>query len=427
MTEIGEGIFVNPPEKDRKEDESIEEITLRLMLYFDGTLNNRTNIDERLNDSDIYQEHKDVGSYNNAKSNVALLEANVLEESEDFDYVVSIYTEGAGTEDYEKDRMRGYAIGTGPTGIKAKVEKGVSEAINRISRELSSQSGQFIIKEIAIDLVGFSRGAASARYCIHYLMDSSQETLEEKLETQEFEVDTVDINFVGLFDTVSSHGLSFSNDVRTLKLDAIRRANQVVQLEASEEYRENFSLTSIKSAGAKGIRICLPGAHSDVGGGYRSGEEAQTVFRGHHTDRREDKDWLIEKGWYREHEIELVSSRSPYRQEIAVRRKYVSNSYSKIPLDIMATNLTKHGAKLDKEIEKLTDISAETEELNELKALIDQRIEAGQTSTRSIWTKPDPLLNIIRNRYLHMSARYGDTGMAPRMVNGQRTRKVYEG
>lgn len=428
MTEIGESVFVNSPERDRKEDdESIEEITLRLMLYFDGTLNNRTNIDERLKDTDIYQKHQDVGSYNNAKSNVALLEANILEESEGFDHVVSIYTEGAGTEDYEKDRMRGYAMGTGPTGITSKVEKGVGEAIEHIERKLSSQSGQFIIKEIAIDLVGFSRGAAAARYCIHYVMDSSQETLAEKLEAKELDVDTVDINFVGLFDTVSSHGLSFSNDVRALKLDAIRRANQVVQLEASEEYRENFALTSIKSAGSKGTRICLPGAHSDVGGGYRSGEEVQTVFRGRQPERAQDKTWLVNQGWYREHQIEFVSSRNLLAQEIAVRRDHVSSSYSKIPLDVMAKELEKQGVNLDTEMGDLVDISSESAELGELKSLITRRVSSGEAYNPSVWTASNPLLQLIRNRYLHMSARYGDIGMAPRIVNGQRTRKTYEG
>ena len=37
-----------------------------------------------------------------------------------------------------------------------------------------------------------------------------------------------------------------------------------------DEFRENFDLTNIDSAGFKGLEITLPGVHSDIGGSYRN-------------------------------------------------------------------------------------------------------------------------------------------------------------
>jgi hypothetical protein len=64
----------------------------------------------------------------------------------------------------------------------------------------------------------------------------------------------------------------FQNDVPELHLtfDSDPRVMKVVQLAAADEYRLNFSLTTIGSALRlnKGFELTLPSAHSDIGGGY---------------------------------------------------------------------------------------------------------------------------------------------------------------
>ncbi len=222
--------------------------------------------------------------------------------------------------------------------------------------------------------------------------------------------------------------MSFNNDVKTLKLDSIRRANRVVQLEASEEYRSNFSLTTIDSAGGKGQRICLPGAHSDVGGGYRSGPEAQVVYRGHQRDRHIDRDWLLAQGWYRPEELRLPTSRNTLSHVIHAERELVKTSYSKIPLELMAEFIQDEGVSMNEQkFPELVDLSEESDELQELQGRIQAYVASGNESRPEHWQGRDPLLRIIRHQYLHLSAHYSSVGMAPRLHEGQRRRKYHEG
>ncbi len=428
MTEVGEGAFVaEPPEhrKDEKKD-SRKELKVRLLLFFDGTLNNRTNVEQREKGTAVYQEHAGNGSYENDRSNIAILEANVEKEVSGYDATVSVYTEGPGTEDKQSDSTLGYALGTGTTGIKSKVEKGIRTAVFDLQGTLGNRSGNFIVKTVDVDCFGFSRGAAGARYCVFALNDESGDPLKEQLESWQIPTETVTNNFVGLFDTVSSHGLSFRNDVDTLKLDAIRRANKVVQLEASEEYRANFSLTTIDSAGSKGKRICLPGAHSDIGGGYTEGPEEQVVFVGTQSDRNKDYQWLLEQGWYRQDQMTLNSARSLVGYKIKVKRNNVSNVYSRIPLFIMKKKMEEETLCFKPELRKALKIPTEAEELVELKQRILSMLESPHISNPSTWRGKDPLLYIIRNQYFHMSAR-DSLGMRARWENGRRVRRYYEG
>ncbi|WP_341938820.1 phospholipase effector Tle1 domain-containing protein [Marinimicrobium sp. C2-29] len=438
MTEIGEGVFVpEPPKSSGEEGEGKKKLKVRLLLFFDGTANNRTNVEERENNTEVYRdladqwvELKAYQSYNNAKSNIALLEEQLDPEKppKSFDHALSVYTEGAGTEDREHDRRRGLTLGTGSTGIEEKVKKGINVAVTELDTLFQSAEEDAVLEKLAIDLFGFSRGAASARHCVHRLMDEGGEPIAEQLEVEGFPAEKIEINFVGLFETVSSHGLSFSNDVGALKLDAIRRAKRVVQLEASEEYRENFSLTTIKSAGGKGRRICLPGAHSDIGGGYRDGEEAQIVFKGAQRDRHADRDWLLGQGWYRPGELTLPTSRNTLNYVIHAKRALVKASYSKIPLGMMADFIKEEGMKMNsKEFPNIVDLREESAELRELEGRIKAYVGSVSDSRPEDWQVRDPLLYIIRHQYLHLSAHYSGVGMAPRLKSGQRRRQYHEG
>ncbi len=428
MTQVGESVFVpQPPRQEKERDEPVQEIKVRVMLFFDGTLNNRTNVEQREKQTEVYEQHQGVGSYENGRSNIALLESLVTEDSEGYDAVVSVYTEGAGTEDFQEDRTLGYALGVASTGVRRKTEKGISTVVTQLEKKLSSQTEKFVLKTVDVDCFGFSRGAATARYCIHQLTDEGGEPLQERLEDRQLPTEAVTINFVGLFDTVSSHGLFFFNDVAALKLDAIHQANKVIQLEAAEEYRRNFSLTTIKSAGGKGKRICLPGAHSDVGGGYIDGPEDQIVFVGTREELLSDYRWLKEHGWYREDQLEVIPSRRPHRHKIRARRNHISNTYARIPLDIMRQFMEQALLVLDpRELPRLIALPSKDYELKELKQRIMNTIDTSDISNPRIWRVQDPLLCSVRNRYFHMSAR-DDLGMTPRFKDGRRVRKYYEG
>lgn len=137
------------------------------------------------------------------------------------------------------------------------------------------------IHRIVFDVFGFSRGAAAARHFVnlidqkrdHPLVQAVAKTSAIRLKTgfDWASRDDVRIAFVGLFDTVKS---SLNSRVNIqLQADS---AERVVHLTAQDEVRKYFPLSRITSD-AEGnhlpphfTELALPGAHSDIGGGYYS-------------------------------------------------------------------------------------------------------------------------------------------------------------
>ncbi|MFL0799239.1 MAG: DUF2235 domain-containing protein [Agarilytica sp.] len=345
----------NPDEEPEKTEK--KPITLRISVFFDGTGNNRANIKARKGEGDSAayetvkkqdpgaqlpgQDPKHVGtsnaSFENDYSNVSYLEEGVKSTDEN-DYHTAIYVEGAGTQDLRKvskqyeDDMRAYqeqldiwnqtamyasapvlppskpkfnvdsgegnGMATGETGIYAKMHSAVNEISDWYQGLLENEGidpDQYYIVKISIDLFGFSRGAATARSFIHFIMKGEQ-TFYTKVKTRsrgarsvkkivptsnllmklsanglDIAIDALEFGFVGVFDTVSSYVIALKSNVDSLHLDAITHAKKVYHLAAAEEHRLCFSLTDISSAKKKGTgeEYFLPGVHSDVGGGYR--------------------------------------------------------------------------------------------------------------------------------------------------------------
>jgi hypothetical protein len=255
---------------------------------------------------------------------------------------------------------------------------------------------------VAVDICGFSRGAAAARFCIWRVLNENG-GLKALLTAQRWDVGTVEVRASGLFDTVASHGVVHRNDVRSLHLDAVREARAVLQLAASEEYRANFSLTNIESAGARGRQVFLPGAHSDIGGGYTDGsDERKVLIRG--ADSGDIADFLLARGWYRgTHagpELELVSEfvGDVPQQWVAVRRGPISNRYSFIPLRLMAEFLREQGIAVKATVEQLYDPG-----VTPVRARVEGYARSVRTSAHTTWERAEPGLAALRHGYLHVS------------------------
>ncbi|WP_429134843.1 phospholipase effector Tle1 domain-containing protein [Aeromonas hydrophila] len=137
------------------------------------------------------------------------------------------------------------------------------------------------IHRIVFDVFGFSRGAAAARHFVNTIDQKSDHPLAQAMANSPdirlkagfdwASRDDVRFTFVGLFDTVVS---SYNPDVNVqLKADC---AERVVHLTALDEVRKYFPLSRITedAAGtcppAHFTELALPGAHSDIGGGYYS-------------------------------------------------------------------------------------------------------------------------------------------------------------
>ena len=453
--EIGEAVKPPAPEQQEEPVGDKKPVKVRCVLLFDGTGNNKTNINSRLTKDEFYEKSKTFfskmkggnDSYENFFTNIASLDSYAEKvPAEGFDITVKIYTEGAGTRDNQTDKLDGYGMGIGEAGVKSKCNKGLTEAISQIlankfqGKDLDPDKHYF--EQLHFDTFGFSRGAATARYAIYKLLMEEQNTIKEKLRLYGFDVKETKTRFAGLFDTVSSHGTSFKDDVKKLHLDAISNAEMVVQLSAADEYRKNFSLTNIKSAGAKGTEYFMPGAHSDVGGSYHDNDDEENsketfiLYSGSPHEVKQDARQLVTEGWYRlnEHiqEIEYEETYNDFGQpshaHTKANRKKISNAYCRIPLKVMAKYAKKqkvpinHG-KLEKDSNEIINKYPELSEL-------DSNIYQYMTKEISQYNRCAPLLLKIRNRHLHMSAKE-KLGLGARFEGKgstrQRKRGIYEG
>ncbi|HEX4548904.1 type VI secretion system tip protein TssI/VgrG [Pseudomonas sp.] len=285
------------------EDETPGGITLRIGVFFDGTGNNKANSetvaacyapDANLAEAaaEIQQHCATYGydgdgnspdnSYGNDVSNIARLYELYTDDTYKLLPVsaktasIAVYIEGVGTRSNDADSLYSQATGRGETGVVARVEQSPTFIRQQI-QQLIERNPELVIQRIEFDIFGFSRGAAAARHFANEVLKGNEGILAKSLPSGLAEgfnwqpkVDT-EINFIGVFDTVAAianpwlfdfTGANSRNPGLELRLpDGC--ANKIVHLVARDEYRENFALNSLGD-----IDLVLPGAHSDLGGGY---------------------------------------------------------------------------------------------------------------------------------------------------------------
>lgn len=439
--------LVSDTEPDDFEQDEYKDINAG--VFFDGTLNNRTNVNARIEHekgsngnkalAELYI--KDEDSYENEHSNISRSEPAY----EDFQrgklIQFRLYIEGIGTEDGQSDSTPGYAIGTGSTGIPEKVKKACKKVVDKIG-----QKGVKFIDTLTIDTFGFSRGAAAARHFIYELYkrkgqikavysggrhapptiieyDTDYGALGEYLKAKGIEIRSLVVRFTGLYDTVASYGVVHSNDTRELGLDAVRYSVHVLQLAADDEHRSNFRLTNINSKG--NLEKFLPGVHSDIGGGYVDGSDEEIKLNYTITSLpalKKDRDFLVEQGWYLPTEITL----DKFWGTLYGRRAGLSYKYSFIPLHIMVEYAVGKLVEFSMGKIKGSYVISDTI-LTQTKARLDKYV-LGNAGKMSFDTPEDKaILKTLRNRYFHFSANYKGIGMNPNIDNGVRKRVIQNG
>jgi len=193
----------------------------------------------------------------------------------------ALYIDGIGTETGKADNMLGQGFGISHTGVVAKTDKAVSLLADTIQGMLGALSqmcsdGAFIVRALQFDIFGFSRGAAAGRHFANRVQSEDTaiiHAVREGMRGYNFRgAPCGQTRFIGIFDTVTAIGTPVnglnphSADAGTVKL--ILRpgvAQKVFHLTAANECRFNFALNSVKPAWPE---LALPGAHSDIGGGY---------------------------------------------------------------------------------------------------------------------------------------------------------------
>lgn len=441
---FGEPRFV-PPKKDKKETNDVY-----MGVFFDGTSNNRENIEGRRKDPTLkntYISKKDESSnsYGNDNSNVDRLEKAYLNEKAKHYY--SVYVEGIGTKNPKKNKdgslhyygdfTYGQGYGTGETGLFEKVEKGCFDIVNRLIYEKEKK-----VETLYLDVFGFSRGAAAARIFANELYkkkisgDKNSYNLGflgKAFDKLDYKIKPIriKIRFLGIYDTVSSYGDSVFDDIDRDKVPLkIPTVGFTVHLTAEDEHRVKFPLTNIDSAGSNSIELILPGVHSDIGGGYKSGSE-EVILTETPNKVISEKKYVIEQGWFTP---EQLIEGSYYLKGI---RDKVSNKYSFVILHLMA-EFGKRKYKIPWKYETVLDLLYNIpDDLQKAKERIDAYAFKGKTQIKfykkkeieaqrkTVWQNQKEvdnfntmvgdfhLLQNLRNHYLHCSANMDGIGMEP--------------
>ena len=497
MMKVG---FDNPP-KDNEKNEKKQPKDLKVLMgvFFDGTGNNKYNIDYYKNPKKPRTKWND--SYKSDYSNVAY-EYSAYKHTIDgnpvagFDYIRRVYITGIGTanrniyletdnlsddmkkkadskEEYKKNDSKsnapenisyegdstfpGGAIGRGSTGVIPKVIIGCENIYKDLGLviDVASEKNTINKVELSLDVYGFSRGAAAARCFINCLTKKHGKKSKDKESLISYWLDkkgygysekdkvkvTVKVRFVGLYDTVSSYGggvnLFNFNDVKELGLDCpddIVDINAGVQFCAADEYRKNFSLTTVDSYGGKIQQYIFPGAHSDVGGGYERTKNEPLKVSTNYFERKmrhgqeiwagfkNNVDDLVNEGWF----VSQLNERTG-NMEIEKNREVI-NTYSLIPLFIMIKKTCDGGFDDIIEQDALKKPKERIEEAEEDLGKIHQRLEdivfgegnalyefsGGDDTVGNVGKRIEPCFSIgdddynlvrsIRHRYIHLSS-----------------------
>jgi hypothetical protein len=236
---------------------------LKIGVFFDGTGNNNTKAEKLSNVWYLYQMHQGDGKE---------VEGNYKTRK--------FYQRGVGSHDDDCFTEAGMGAGAGKRfdNVVFYIEKYITEY-----REKYNNKAPNIIQ---IDVFGFSRGAAMARHFVNCIKQNYFD-FEDPEINKAFSKQNIQINFLGIFDTVGSFGIAGNNTDNgySFYIDPSWIEGKAVHIYALNEYRWGFDLQAmllnqdtnypIDIFEEKMIEIGLPGVHSDIGGGYEMDTEEQ--------------------------------------------------------------------------------------------------------------------------------------------------------
>lgn len=440
-----------------KPDEKIK-LALRIGVFFDGTCNNATNTALGLAcgaQHPIQKEDLDASckpymadpnsSYGNDVTNVRKLMELYVEsvkpegEGQRKQLSRKLYIDGIGTNSGGEDNLFGSGMGRGDTGVRGRVQQAfvlISTTVKRVIRE----NPDCEVSTLTFDTFGFSRGAAAARHFANEVVSGAQGSLRATLQdnSKSFSSDfdgrfqrSVNMGFIGLFDTVASvGGLANLGNVRSsitpwLNLHLPRKHFvDVIHLVARDEVRANFPLCTVKPDHTE---ITLPGAHSDIGGGYLSeaeecvlvspmqalvvGKDVDVTTTSIYRDAEQAKQRLVTEGWPASMldivtpapqlvPIDLEDRMAPRQQRVYAAlqlKRPVSGALSRVYLRVMYELAKRRGVKFD----EIDDHDPNYSVPIELQAL-SIRFANGDYNI-----SPDEERQ-LKNRYIHISAHWNN-------------------
>ncbi|MES9971367.1 MAG: DUF2235 domain-containing protein, partial [Candidatus Thiodiazotropha sp.] len=296
-----------------------------LLFAFDGTgnTNNRNDLRDPDNPGDISNVVRFAESYRSAPGELPATPYIDWDGSttsdRDFYYIT-----GAGVDDPN--------YGTAPDPDAAfglTLQQRVAQMADYLVQYIEEMEEQGVRNPVEIDIVGFSRGAAEARMFanvvddiirvaqsgadfsdpaaaeeLRYIyqdlrreqdpyVDNTSAAIEEDMNRLRAALDYLDqdcsaridlnLNFVGLFDTVPHFGVSQGNDLQQLRLGIPSSTDYAAHAVAVNEHRADFAGVSIHDSPSTANSVTriergFIGAHSDIGGGYAEGDLSDVAF-----------------------------------------------------------------------------------------------------------------------------------------------------
>ena len=345
------------------------------------------------------------GSYLNAATNVAKLRDLYQLFSTDTvtaeNHRIRVYVSGVGTKSGKEDDAWAMGTGMGERGILTKIMLGCQNLADEIYKGAGTR-----IDNLVLDIFGFSRGTATARHFVNEVQDGVGGALGQAFQEQGIAwPKNVTIRFLGLFDTVAA----------------------VVDVRSGD-----FSLNSLREPGGRlpghFDEWVLPGAHSDIGGGYPENfhEHIQIVqprkFLGHHPkesyeharvlmERRQ----MINQGWLGPNNPEAtLTVEEAYRRRLKEGEvelqfqlwldRRVQTEYSRVALRQMYRLAKDAGMPFDT-LNPALEKYALLDELQPIATQITHHINEDQPLQLSIQEEA-----LLRQRYIHHSAHYQTAG-----------------
>ncbi len=178
-----------------------------------------------------------------------------------------------GTKHYEKGVATDASTNILGGWFGAGISNRINDAYNQVVADVNAAKRANPNAEVVLIVTGFSRGSAAARAFVNVLNkrgvpDTSPEGHGKKLAGPR-------IGAMILFDTVGSVGIPGTNLNPGLDLTIPANAENVLHITAGDEKRGMFPLSSATDASRPDdpriTQLAIPGAHSDIGGGYDNG------------------------------------------------------------------------------------------------------------------------------------------------------------
>lgn len=294
--------------------------------------------------------------------------------------ILKQYVEGIGTKRNKEDDVAGSALARGPRGIIGRVEEGIKDLVKNQLGVVKAKK----INKIVFDVFGFSRGAAAARHFCNEVKKKASYTHEmirdpydskgrimtgkqivssqaggllgRLLQQNGFksvgETFSIEIRFLGVFETVISDGivkenlgykaipLTLMGPLIQESLKDIKTAvgglgiRNIFHIKADSEWRQNFAFTPTNA----GHTISMLGAHSDIGGGYANLDKYTTVLDFFDLKPNDTKTWkekqavrqfYINQGFCNDDQIKFINTYDHVRETSSTTTPYGSSYISR--------------------------------------------------------------------------------------------------